>query len=317
MSDELTGQNVCIAVLGGTGFVGQHLAQTWNYQHQPVELRWLVHRSRSDWMRTVAHDIRDVNLDDARSLASAIDGCTVLINLLRPSGNGWLAATLARALPTISSKVRALVHASSIDVYGAAPDTTVTETTLPKPHTPYAHEHLRLESLVAEAAVSSSILRLGAVFGPGGRNLHAMADSVAREGDWKLAMRRALNGKRRMHLVSVETVAEVLRLVVRHPCGVGGEILLVTEDQEVDNNFAFVQERFANAFGRRIPDLGHLPPAVLRSVSQVRRRGNFNPFRRYSGERLAMKGFAPSEPLRVRIDRYASILAAPPASDRQ
>lgn len=317
MSDELTGQNVHIAVLGGTGFVGQHLAQACTYRQKPVELRWLVHRSRPDWMRTVAHDIRAVDLDDARSLASAIDGCTVLINLLRPSGNGWLAATLARALPTISSKVRAFVHASSIDVYGATCDATVTETTLPKPHTPYGHEHLRVESLVAEAALSSTILRLGAVFGPGGRNLHAMADSVAHEGDWKLAMRRALNGKRRMHLVSVETVAEVLRLVARHQHGGGGEILLVTEDQEVDNNFAFVQERFANAFGRRIPDLGRLPPAVLSIVSQMRRRGNSNPFRRYSGERLAMKGFVPSEPLSVRIDRYASILAAPTASGRQ
>ena len=317
MSDELTGQNVYIAVLGGTGFVGQHLAQSWTSQQQPVKLRWLVHRSRPDWMRTVAHDIRDVNLDDARSLASAIDGCTVLINLLRPSGDGWLAATLARALPTISSKVRALVHASSIDVYGAARDVTVTETTPPKPQTPYAREHLRVESLVAEAALSSFILRLGAVFGPGGRNLHAMADSVAREADWKLAMRRTLSGKRRMHLVSVETVAEVLRLVARHHDGGGGEILLVTEDQEADNNFAFVQERFADAFGRRIPDLGYLPPAVLRTVSQVRRRGSSNPFRRYSGERLAMKGFTPSEPLRVRIDRYASILAAPTASGRQ
>lgn len=307
-SDERVSDRV--AVLGCTGFVGQHLAATWKQRASPsTTLRLLVHRSRPDWMGGIAGEIHNVDLDDARTLKEALADCTVLINLLRPNGDGWLAATMTRVLPTISGKVGTMIYASSIDVFGAAPEAVVTEATLPRPLTPYAKEHLTVEALVAGAPVASTIMRLGAIFGTGGHNLIAMAEQVAREPTWKLGLRRAVNGTRRMHLVSVETVADALHLIARRHTERRGERLLITEDAEDSNNFAFVQQRFAAAFARQIPPLGPMPPFVLRSALRLRGGANTDPFRRFSGEKLQRLGLKPSQPFTSSIDHYAAALA--------
>lgn len=300
-----------VVVLGGTGFVGRHLALTWRaLPPSTLPLRLLVHRSHPDWCRAMCDDVRDVDLSDPPTIAATLDNCTVLINLLRPSGDGSMAVFLKALLPSIAAaNVRALIHASSIDVYGAARGPMVTESTVPQPISAYEKEHLAAERLLSESEVPSMILRLGAVFGEGGRNLVSMAEQMTHERDWKLAMRRSLNGQRRLHLVAVETVAEAIGFAAHRDLKRPGELLLVTDDSAEENNFAFVQERFAAAFGRHIPKLGDLPAAGLRLLLRLRGR-SADPFRRFSGERLAALGFRPSQPFSPRLARYAEVLAA-------
>lgn len=298
-----------IAVLGGTGFVGRHMATLWHQRWSSSSLRFLVHRSQPDWMGACGHAVRQIELGDRASFAAAIDGCAVLIDLLRPSGDGWLEQTMTRILPVIEQQLRCVVRGSSVDVYGAATATWVTETTDPRPISPYAREHLGVEHLLARGSTPATTLRMGAIFGTGGRNLISMAEQMAREPTCKLALRKAFNGKRRFHLVSVETVAEALFFFAQQQAPGQSESVLVTDDADDDNNFTFVQQRFARAFGRSIPTPGFLPPIALQAVLAMSGRNAAAPWRRFSNAKLERLGFKPSAPFCERLDRYASHLA--------
>lgn len=297
-------------MVGGTGFVGRQLAALWGAQRPASCLRFLLHRSQPEWIGASGHELRHVDLTDRASLTAAVDGCATLINLLRPNGDGWLDDAMAKLLPAIEGRVSGVVHASSIDVYGAAPEPFVTEATEPQPVSAYANEHYNVERRLAGSTTPSVILRLGAVFGAGGRNLLSMAEQVAREPVWKLAARRALNGKRRFHLIAVESVAEAVSMFARTPPAARTERVLVTEDVEEDNNFAFVQQRFANAFGRSVPATGTVPSFALQYALMLSGRDRASPYRRFSNAKLERLGFKPSVAFRDRIDRYAAHLAA-------
>src|SRR5690606_21486101 len=109
------------------------------------------------------------------------------------------------------------------------------------------------------------VLRLGAVFGAGGRNVVGFAKEMRHAPGWKLALRRALYGDRRMHLVSVETVADALVRAALAPAPLGSQVVLVTEDAAPDNNFAYVQDCLAEAFGRAaLKSVPVLPRICLR-----------------------------------------------------
>jgi nucleoside-diphosphate-sugar epimerase len=305
-----------IAVLGGSGFVGRYLAERWTAAPNVPPLRLLLHRSRPDWLDGLSAEIRSIALDDPASYKRALEDCVVLINLLRPHGDDWARSTLEALLPAIAgSGLRAVVHSSSIDVYGAAADNPVTEATVADPRTPYSREHLAIEHLVAGSGVPATILRIGAVFGTGGRNLVKLAQDTTTNPDWKLALRSSLYGHRRMYLVAVEMVADVIRFVALRPARKSVEHLLVTEDDDEENNFAFVQERVAAAIGRKLPTPPTLPPAFLR-LALAARGSVADPFQRISGSKLAGLGFKPDLSFRERIERFAAALAIEHANAR-
>jgi nucleoside-diphosphate-sugar epimerase len=302
--------NVRIAVLGGTGFVGRTFGERCSGTLGSSPLRILVHRSRPNWLAYVGAELRAIELDEPDTVQLALEGCTVLVNLLRPHGDGWTHSKIEALIPAIAqSGIRLVVHCSSISVYGPASANSITETSRPDPRDPYSQEHLAIEKLFAAAPMPSTILRLGAIFGQGGRNLLKLAQEIATDSTWKLALRRSLYGRRRMHLVAVETVADTIRFIaLRQPMN-SVDYVLVTEDDAEDNNFAFVQERMAVAFGRRIPSTPILWPVFLRLALAAHGRSLTNPNCRISGQRLTELGFKPDLEFAERIDRYASLLA--------
>ena len=156
-------------------------------------------------MRAVANDDQ---------LVEVIAGGAVIVNLLRPNGDGWLEAISGR-IAAQAAKVSdcRILHCSSTDVYGGVTANWIDEETVPRPRTAYEREHLAAEHITASAPVETAILRFGAVFGPGGRNLVAFAREARRASRAKLMTRRVLYGSRRLHLVSVEKVADALRFL--------------------------------------------------------------------------------------------------------
>jgi len=298
-----------IAVLAGTGFIGRHIADLWPKTAKLNEkLRILVHRSRPDWVLQPHVQLCSVDLESRASLAAALSGCDGVINLLRPDGSGRTASIMGNVLAALPTDAQVLVHASSIDVYGKAGGRIVTEASPSVPCTPYAQEHLAMEGLVAQAFIPVTTLRLGAVFGSGGRNLLRMAHQVANEPAAKLALRRALNGRRRFHLVSVEFVAAaIVRLATREVEAPG--LLLLTEDVDEDNHFAFVQSRFAAAFGRFVPRVGFAPSSLLTAAGALQGRSVVDPLRRFSNARAGGLGLSAPCSFSESIDRYAARLA--------
>lgn len=303
-----------VALVGGTGFLGRAFVARWPAAER-ARLTVLVHRSRPAWLAEAGVAERPVDLADPAAVAATIDGRAVVLNLLRPDGDGrMLAATATLVAALGAAGVGRYLHCSSIDVYGRAraaePDASFDEETPAVPASDYASEHLAAERVAEAAPVPHCVIRLGAVFGRGGRNLVAIAEEVARAPLWRLALRRSLFGRRRMHLVSVETAADALRFLACRP-ELDAERLLLTDDDAPENDFAVVQDTLARAFSRPSPArLPELPVAVLRMLLMARGRAVVDPMRRFSTARLTGLGFVPDRGFRERLEDYAGWLAA-------
>lgn len=71
-----------IALTGGTGFLGSHLAEY--LQKEKIPFRSLVRAGspRLEESRKYLSEVREVNFDDPASIASALEGCDVVIHAL-------------------------------------------------------------------------------------------------------------------------------------------------------------------------------------------------------------------------------------------
>jgi len=298
-----------VVVLGGTGFVGRVLAQTWPAARQRP--RYLVHRSFPDWLSASDIAVQRVDLNHAADVRRAVEGGNVLINLLRPDGHGWYPDLLRRLGPSFGEMgLRRCVHASSIDVYAGSAQGLIDEETPVRPLSPYETEHCEAERIIAAAFPEAAILRLGAVFGRGGRNIVSFAREMEHASYLKLALRRVLYGERRTYLVSAGLVAHALAHFAVDASVDGPTVVLVTQDDDPDNNFAFVQDTLAGSFGRRsLGSMPALPSAALSLALRLRGLPSQSVGRRFSGQKakdfgLRTDGFG--EALR----NYASMLAA-------
>jgi nucleoside-diphosphate-sugar epimerase len=249
-------------------------------------------------------------VDDEDRLVEAVSGSAVVINLLRPSGDGWMRAVTARIVSQAADAgIRRLLHCSSIDVYGSATADWIDEGTDPQPRTAYEREQFAAEETAVLAPVETCIVRLGAVFGPGGRNVIAFEQEARKAPLIKLMARRAAYGVRRLHLVSVEKVADVLRFLALTERSLHGERILVTDDDALENNFAFLQDTLLRTCGRRgLSWVPPLPHSMIAIGMRLRGRSNSNPRRRFAATKLAALGFQSDETFRTRLEGYAELL---------
>ncbi|WP_416193372.1 NAD-dependent epimerase/dehydratase family protein [Nitrobacter sp. TKz-YC01] len=297
-----------VVVLGGTGFVGRALAKTWPAAHRP---RYLVHRSFPDWLSDSGIAVQRVDLDDPGNVRAALAGCNVLINLLRPDGHGWYPDLLRRLGPSFrEAGLRRCVHASSIDVYAGSDQALIEEETPVQPLSPYEKEHCETERIIAGAFPEAAILRLGAVFGPGGRNVVSFAHEMVHASFPKLALRRALYGERRMYLASADVVARALAHFALDVHIDGCIVVLVTQDDDPDNNFAFLQDTLAESFGRQsLRNVPALPPATLSLALRLRGLPSQVVGRRFSAQKAKSFGLR-TDGFGEALRNYARMLAA-------
>jgi nucleoside-diphosphate-sugar epimerase len=309
MKDALFEHEPRVVVLGGTGFVGEAFAGFWvNSATRPG--RYLLHRSQPEWLSSSRMDLTEIDLNDPVQALDVFRGHDVLVSLLRPDGAGWYRDAMERLKPIFQqSGILRCIHASSIDVYAGVTHSAVDEDTPPQPISPYEAEHIAVESIMRDSFPETIVLRLGAVFGRGGRNLVSLAHEMNRAQQWKIDLRRSLYGARRMHLVSVETVARTLVHLSLERRSLGSQVVLVTDDYDPNNNFAFVQDRLAAAFGRSLRVGPTAPRSVLRLLLRLRGIPDGSIDRRFSNKKASELGL-PSEMFAERLERYAEHLAA-------
>ncbi|VVM47986.1 hypothetical protein PS647_00643 [Pseudomonas fluorescens] len=304
-----------IVVIGGTGFVGQHLLRSLVHCSKEFEIIFAVHRSEPSWLTESSIQVKHFDLDDSASLEQILNTGSIVLNLLRPDGTGWFLSAIKNVLRACSNaRVKRYIHVSSIDVFGASQDSICTSASQIVPITPYEREHAAAEKLVCAVNVEcfeTLILRLGAVFGVGGLNVVSFVSEVSSAPGWKLALRRSLYGARRMHLVSVEKVVEVLLFITTAAPIVQGEVIVVTEDADADNNFAYLQDCLLELFNRtEVLHMPYLPSRVLRLVLSARGISNTDPMRRFHEDRLMQLGFSDSALFSNRLKSYLSHLRA-------
>ncbi|WP_223545602.1 NAD-dependent epimerase/dehydratase family protein [Pseudomonas sp. A-B-19] len=304
-----------IVVIGGTGFVGQHLLNSLVDCSKEFEIIFAVHRKEPSWLTESPIQVRHFDLEDSASLEKILNSGSIVLNLLRPDGAGWFLSAIKNILRACgNARVKRYIHVSSIDVFGASQDSICTSASQIVPITPYEREHAAAEKFVSAVNAEhfeTLILRLGAVFGVGGLNVVSFVREVSSAPGWKLALRRSLYGARRMHLVSVEKVVEVLLFVTTAAPIIQGEIIVVTEDADANNNFAYLQDCLLEIFNRTaVLHIPYLPSRVLRLVLNARGISNTDPMRRFREDRLLQLGLPDSALFTERLKGYLSHLRA-------
>ncbi len=288
-----------IAISGGTGFVGRHLLQSLLRQRN-VQVRLLVHRSAPTELAS-QQNVQVVmgDLLDRQSLERWIQPGDAVVNLAyltgaRPEDNFQAAENLAAAC--VQSGAARLIHCSTAAVVGRAAAAVIDERVDCRPGNEYECTKLTIEqTLRNQCGVHSPlvVLRPTAVFGPGGRNLVKLADTVFRGQSLSRYVRSSVHGDRRMNAVGVDNVVGAIEFVLHTGARLNGEILIVSDDEFPENNYReierFLQQHLARPAGA-LP-LFPVPRSVLAGLLRLAGRSAVNPDRIYDGGKLSRAGF--------------------------
>lgn len=298
-----------LIVTGGTGFIGRHLL----HAARPRPIRALTRMSglRAD------HD-PDVCWVEGDLASSAVwrgllvPGCTV-INLAYPSGLSdaqVVEAAEQMVRECAENNVARLIHCSTVSVYGRTPGGIIDESTSCNPLDGYGRRKLAIENAIRDTdpgVCEVAVLRPAAVFGSGGQNLVSLMRSLCRGNRAAHYLRGALFGRRKMHLVPVQTVVSALLFLAEVRQSIAGQIFNVSDDDDPRNNYQEVERILSEALGvdgrRAFPPL--MPPAVLKGMLRLRGRSELDPYCAYAGDKLRRWGFASSVDLVAELRSFA------------
>lgn len=306
-----------IAITGASGFIGRQLAdrlaQTGEY-----EVRIFSRNRQRDLKEKIFPPSVEIVEGDLLNPAS-IDrlirpGCT-LINLAylwHGSEAENLQATDNLIAACRNKSVGRLIHCSTAVVVGRAPGNWITEETPCKPVTEYGITKLKIENAVAMASAKKyfdlAIIRPTAVFGLEGEQLKKLVSDLKQDNLWVNYVKSCLYGERRMNLVHVANVIAAIVFLVRYPNPIGGEVFIVSDDDNPNNNFAYVEQVLKGALGiGNYPLLKMtLPPWMLSALLAVRGRNNINPLCNYDPSKLLGLGYERPMTLEKGLAEYAA-----------
>lgn len=289
-----------LVITGASSFLGHALLAALPAGVFP-ELRILVHHQRPQGLtpgsRVITVDGDLLNPDTLRELI-APDSTVVHLAYLAPSHPKEENITAARNLLAAcrDAGIRRMVHCSTAVVAGNVSDDVITEETVCHPCTEYERVKYRIEQEMRDAAAGRheiTILRPTHVFGPGGQNLLSLARRILSRSEAVNYVYSALQGERRMNLVSVHNVVAALSFLATTDRTIDQNTYIISDDQDPSNNFQDVERFLRREFGcERAAPVLTMPPPVLSAVLRARGRSNTNPNRIYSDEKLKAAGFA-------------------------
>jgi nucleoside-diphosphate-sugar epimerase len=212
-------------ITGASGFIGGRLARRLAHEGYPV--RCLV-RASSDTapLHELGVELTVGELEDADSLARAVDGCSYVLHCAALVSDWATTAEIARVNvdgtrnlldACRDASVRRFVHLSTTDVYGYPDGAEIDESYTPTRFANwYAQTKLEAEAEVRHAqqagALQCVILRPATVYGPGSKEL---VGEIARaiQGRHMLLIDR---GRPLAGLCYVENLADAALLALRH-----------------------------------------------------------------------------------------------------
>jgi UDP-glucose 4-epimerase len=257
MSEDL--DRKAVLVTGGTGFIGRHLVSALLKQGANVTVL-SRHTPRED---IKGYKVIAANLEHPPTLAGVCRGRNIVFHLAghahavdqsdgesedinrRVTVNG----TRALVEQSLNDGVERFVFFSSVKAMGEGGDICLDETTEPHPVTSYGIAKREAEKLVLDAGrrgLSSTVLRLPMVYGPGGKgNLPRMIQAIARGLFPPLP---EIGNKRSM--VDVRDVVEAALLAANNPAATG-KIYVVTDGQTYSTRQMY--EWICAEMGRPVP----------------------------------------------------------------
>ena len=289
------------AIIGASGYIGRHLVQQMSSIDSGrvrVLMRQRDYESGGciwpDNVEVVQGDMRDVE-----SLRKFIEPGSTVVNLvyLWNAGEAENLAITENLLEACkSAQIRRLIHCSTAAVVGRASGDTVTESTVCRPVTEYGITKVKIEQMIVNSArghFAAVILRPTSVFGPGGEPLKKLAEALVGGRRLRNYFKSCLFGNRRMNLVHIANVVAAIQFLIQRTENMGGEVYIVSDDQDSDNNFAAVEQflmrtlNCANYAFPRIPLSLHALSLLLRLLG----RNNTNPRTNYVQAKLQRLGF--------------------------
>lgn len=300
-----------IAITGATGFIGRRLIDAL-LKREDVLIRILVrnpdHGLRpSPRLTAIAGDLARIDtLSDF-----LVPGCTV-INLAYDfasthAGNMRSAENLIRICK--DHRAKRLVHCSTASVFGRAQQDVLNEEAACHPITQYGITKLAIEKLLQDGARGSFELinlRPTSVFGPGGPALEKLIRNLGSRPTLVNYLNSCLFNRRKLNLVSVGTVAAAILFVLDQDRDVAGRTFIISEDDEPNNNFDYVERYlFQEIYGRRyaLPPI-RIPLVVLATILRFLGRDNTNPHRIFDSGKLRKLGFLAPRPLEASLSDF-------------
>ncbi|MEN6318160.1 MAG: NAD(P)-dependent oxidoreductase [Syntrophaceae bacterium] len=289
-----------IALTGATGFIGKHLLKSllcWD--NSPI--RVLIHENRSvtllnePGVTLVTGDL--LKLETLYHFP--VSSCTVvnLVNLAGMSERDNLLAMDNLGKACVKAGIRRLIHCSSAVVSGRVSSNMITEETECSPINEYEIAKYHIEKSFLEKYRDSFdiiILRPTEVFGPYGKNLLKLADSLVQGNRFANYIRSCVFKKRRVNLVSVQNVVAAIEFCIcLNKKIIEPEIFIVSEDEDPIYEYRSMESMLMRYLGQKdyffpvVP----IPLFILGFLLKLLGRTNCNPLSFYSGRKLIDFGF--------------------------
>ncbi len=299
-----------VAVIGPNGFIGRKLVNALLAQNN-VLIRALERSLSSDKQHPNLTVIQG-DLCKLETLQNLLVTDCIVINLaysFKMSREYNLLATKNLAKICKSRKIKRLIHCSTVSVYGRSPNDIVNEESVCYPFTEYAKAKLSIEQILLDASRGNFEfvnLRLASVFGSDGNALSKLIADLTRGSMMLNYFKACLFNKRKLNLVSVETLTAAIIFVMNPKLKVDGHTFIVSEDYESINNFHYVEQYLLNKLIKKNYILGpvNIPLQILSFFLRVRGRDSCNPSRLYDPSKILKIGFNPPRTLQQSLDSF-------------
>ncbi len=290
-----------IVIIGGSGFIGQSLLKLYDSDE-----RAKLHILLRDIESVGGIDLSRVNiikgdLTNEKSLDALLQPEAIVINLAFLEGADK--STNLKAINVLIKKcksvgIKRFLHCSTSSVYGAVKETVITEETECHPKKNYEITKYEIENLLKNESLNNFelvIVRPTSVFGSSGKNLIKYVESLKTGNPIINYLRACLYWKRRMNLVSVETVASSIKYLSESNNMSKQEVFIVSADDVEKNNFYDIEKHIRKYLhiNKYIIPILHIPSVFLKVVLWMRGRSNINPNSVYSNKKLYEFGFIP------------------------
>jgi len=289
-----------LVIIGASGFIGKNLVKKIS-NRKKLKVRVLIQKEENiQLFKNIANTtVFKGTLFRIETLEKLlIPGCTV-VNLAYMDNESQANNLLAiKNLSDICKhkKIKRLVHCSTATVVGHTNSKIIMEGTLGVARTDYDITKLKIEKHLTNAARNNfelAILRPTAVFGPGGKNLIKLADSLMNGHMFFNYIRACLSGKRRMNLVCLDNVISAIMFLCERHTDMNHEIFIISDDNNPHNNYIDIETVLLQKLNKkkypafRIP----FPAFLLGMLLKILRRPMTQTQRYYSCDKLLRMGF--------------------------
>lgn len=302
-----------IAVIGATGFIGNHLLKYIAANHNGAELRVLV---RKNYPKVFGSNVTFVEGDilTSEGLDQLLVPGAIVFNLAFLTDQ--LADNVLAAKNIIQScsknKVKRLIHCSTAVVAGASAEDIITENTPCQPVTVYEKTKIEVENALITLSsneVEVVVLRPTAVFGPGGKNLLKLANTISKGFKFSNYLRSKILAYRSMNLVAVENVVTALIFLALREENLNREVFIVSDDDDLKNNYLDVE----NLLSTELLGPHHvnhnrkftLTPWMLKGLFAILGRSAVNPIVKYDASKLVKFGYKKATTLDSSLKAFA------------